>query len=235
MIQEQQRDWYAHQEKIHLAVDCIIFGFYRGKLKLLAFKRLVEPLRGQWSLIGSFVKNDENVGHAAKRVLKELTGLEDVYLKELKCYSALDRDPGDRCVSIAHYALINIEQQPGGNIIDEDRASWFDVGEMPDLVLDHNLMVRDALQVLKVEARRQPIGFELLPDEFTIPQLQSLYEAIHGKALDPRNFRKKVTSFNFLIKTDKKDFSSSRKGAYLYRFDLGKYNELLRAGYDFVI
>ncbi len=233
MIKEQ-RDWYAYQEKIHLAVDCIIFGFYRGRLKLLVFKRLVEPLRGQWSLIGSFVKNDENVNHAAERVLKELTGLKDVFLKELKCYSAIDRDPGDRCVSIAHYALINVEQADG-DIIDEGKASWFDVDALPDLVLDHNKMVSDALRELKVEARRQPIGFELLPDRFTIPQLQSLYEAIYGKTLDSRNFRKRVTLFNVLIKTDKKDFSTSRKGAYLYRFDPNRYDELLKAGYDFVI
>ena len=234
MIKEQQRDWYAYQDKIHLAVDCIIFGFDHGRLKLLVFKRLVEPLRGQWSLIGSFVKSSENVNHAAKRVLEEFTGLKDIYLKELKCYSAIDRDPGDRCVSIAHYALINIEG-PEMNKTIEDRATWFDVEDLPDLVLDHNKMVNDALQVLKVEARRQPIGFELLPDRFTIPQLQSLYEAIYGKELDPNSSRKKVTSFNVLLKTDEKDFSTSRKGAYLYRFDLDKYNKLLKAGYDFVV
>lgn len=234
MIKEQQRDWYDYQEKIHLAVDCIVFGFDQGRLKLLVFKRLVEPLRGQWSLIGSFVKNDENVGRAAERVLRELTGLGDIYLKELKCYSAIDRDPGDRCVSIAHYALIAIEGREV-QAMNESEACWFDVAALPELLLDHNRMVEDALQVLKIEARRQPIGFELLPDRFTMPQLQSLYEAIYGKELDSRNFRKKVTSLNVLIKTDKKDFSTSRKGAYLYRFDLRKYNKLLRAGYDFVI
>ncbi|WP_031426335.1 NUDIX hydrolase [Flavimarina sp. Hel_I_48] len=234
MSLKQQQDWYEHQQKIHIAVDCIIFGFYEGKLKLLVFKRKIEPLSGKWSLLGSFVKSTEDVKSAAERVLYELTGLEKVYLKELKSYSDINRDPGQRCISIAHYALINAEGQDAKTAKDHS-AQWFTIKELPELVLDHNIMAQEALDALKKEARYQPIGFELLPDLFTIPQLQALYEAIYDKTLDSRNFRKKVISFNFLIKTDEKDHSSSKKGAYLYRFDEYRYRELVASGYDFTL
>lgn len=234
MPKEKQKDWYAYQEKIHLAVDCIIFGFTEGKLKLLVFKRKVEPLSGHWSLIGAIVKNDERVDDAAKRVLYELTGLENIFLKESKCYSAVDRDPGDRCVSISHYALIRLEKETE-QLIEDHGAHWFEFNELPSLVLDHDLMVADALKELKKEARRRPIGFELLPKKFTIPQLQALYEAIYGTSLDARNFRKKVLKVGVLQKLSDKDFSTSKKGAYLYRFDKKKYYELIASGYDFVL
>lgn len=228
-----QKEWYAYQEKMHVAVDCIIFGFSEGKIKVLVFQRKVEPLAGKWSLIGSFVKGDEPVDEAAQRVLCELTGLEDVFLKELKSYSAVDRDPGQRCISIAHYALINAEHNQ--DVVAAYDAHWFSIDELPELVLDHEQMTRDALQALRVEARNQPIGFELLPDSFTIPQLQLLYEAIYKRPLDSRNFRKKLLSFDVLIKTNQKDYSGSKKGAYLYRFDEAKYKKFLITGYDFAL
>lgn len=228
-----QKEWYAYQEKIHLAVDCIIFSFFEGQIKVLIFKRKVEPLKGRWSLLGSFVKKDESVETAAQRVLHELTGLGDIYLKELKSYSAVDRDPGQRCVSIAHYTLINAERNK--DVVAAHDAHWFGIEELPSLILDHDLMTRDALNALKTEARYQPIGFELLPELFSIPQLQQLYEAIYERQLDSRNFRKKLLSFDVLIKTNEKDYSSSKKGAYLYRFDEKKYQEFLTTGYDFTL
>jgi ADP-ribose pyrophosphatase YjhB (NUDIX family) len=234
MVLKQQQEWYEHQQKMHVAVDCIIFGFSEGELKLLVFKRKVEPLSGKWSLIGSFVKSNEDVKSAAGRVLNELTGLENVFLKELKCYSAVERDPGQRCISIAHYALIDAQDHNKQIVTDHD-AHWFTINELPPLVLDHTTMALEALEALKVEARYQPIGFELLPERFTMPQLQSLYEAIYGKPLDSRNFRKKVNSFNVLLKTSEKDYRSSKKGAYLYRFDEVRYNQLVASGYDFVL
>lgn len=234
MILKQQQEWYKHQQKMHVAVDCIIFGFSEGKLKLLVFRRKLEPLSGKWSLLGSFVKSNEDVKSAARRVLKELTGLENVFLQELKCYSDVARDPGQRCISIAHYALIDAEDHNKQIVAGHD-AHWFTVNELPPLVLDHTTMALEALEALKMEARYQPIGFELLPECFTMPQLQSLYEAIYGKSLDSRNFRKKVTGFNVLIKTSDKDYSSSKKGAYLYRFDKVRYDQLIAAGYDFML
>ena len=228
------KDYYVQQDKMYVATDCIIFGFDAGKLKLLIFKRRVEPLKGEWSLIGSFVKIDEDVDKAAKRVLAEITGLKNVFMEELKTYGKADRDPGFRCISIGQYALIRIEDYDK-ELIEKHGAHWYELDQIPNLVLDHNQMVQDALGRLRRKARYEPIGFELLPQKFTIPQLQQLYEAIYQKELDARNFRKKVLSYNVLIKLEEKDKSSSRRGAFLYKFDDINYQKLLKPGYNFEI
>lgn len=228
------KDFYSAKDKMYVATDCIIFGFDSGSLKLLIFKRRVEPLQGEWSLIGSFVKLNEDVSEAAKRVLKEITGLENVFMEELRTYGAADRDPGFRCISIGQYALIRINDYDR-QLVEKHGAHWYDLDELPGLVLDHNQMVRDALGRIRRKARYKPIGFELLPAKFTIPQLQRLYEAIYQTDLDARNFRKKVLSLNVLVKLDEKDKSTSRRGAYLYKFDEENYQKLLNSGYDFEI
>ncbi|MBZ9730018.1 NUDIX domain-containing protein [Salegentibacter sp. JZCK2] len=227
-------DYYAQNDKMYVATDCIIFGFDKGKLKLLIFKRRVEPLIDSWSLIGSFVKLDEDVDQAAKRVLKEITGLENVFMEELKSYGKSERDPGYRSISIGQYALIRLDEYDK-ELVQKHGAHWYEIDEVPDLVLDHDQMVNDALDRLKRKARFKPIGFELLPEKFTIPQLQQLYEAIYQKELDARNFRKKVLSLNVLIKLDEKDKSTSRRGAFLYKFDYTNYKKLLESGYNFEI
>lgn len=229
-----QKDYYLQPNKMYVATDCIIFGFDEGKIRLLIFKRRVEPNKNHWSLIGSFVKLDEDVNEAAQRVLKEITGLDNIFMEELRTYGAADRDPGYRCISIAQYALIRINDYDR-ELVDKHGAHWYDIDKIPDLVLDHNQMVTDALERLKQKARYQPIGFELLPEKFTIPQLQQLYEAIYQKELDARNFRKKVLSHNVLIKLDQKDKTTSRRGAFLYKFDHKTYKKLLKSGYDFEI
>lgn len=228
------KDHYSGEDKMYVATDCIIFGFDEGKLKLLIFKRRVEPLKDNWSLIGSFVKIDEDVESAAQRVLKEITGLENVFMDELKVYGQADRDPGYRCVSIGQYALIRISDYDR-ELVEKHGAHWYEMDDVPPLVLDHGQMVKDALDRLKRKARYQPIGFELLPEKFTIPQLQQLYEAIYQKELDARNFRKKVLSQDVLIKLEEKDKTSSRRGAFLYKFDHDNYNRLLKSGYNFDI
>lgn len=229
-----QNDLYNQKVKMYVATDCIIFGFDAGSLKLLIFRRKVEPLRGEWSLIGSFVKLEEDVSAAAKRVLEEITGLKNVFMEELKTYGAADRDPGYRCISIAQYALIRLNDYDR-ELVRQYGAVWHEIDELPPLVLDHDQMVKDALEKLKRKARTQPIGFELLPEKFTIPQLQSLYEAIYQKPLDARNFRKKVMSYDVLIKLNEKDKSTSKRGAYLYKFDHANYERLIESGYNFEI
>lgn len=227
-------DQYSREDKMYVATDCIIFGFDEGKLKLLIFKRRIEPLKGEWSLIGSFVRIHEDVEAAAQRVLHEITGLENVYMEELKVYGAADRDPGYRCISIGQYALIRINDYDRELVV-KHGAHWYEIEDVPNLVLDHGQMVKDALEGLKRKARFQPIGFELLPEKFTIPHLQQLYEAIYQTELDPRNFRKKVLSQNVLIKLEEKDKTSSRRGAFLYKFDHENYNRLLKSGFNFEI
>ncbi len=224
-------DKYKHGEKILVAVDCIIFGYDHGTLKLLLFKRLLEPLKGGWSLIGSFILPNESVEEAGKRVLHEITGLDEVYMEELKSYTAVDRDPGARCISIGQFALIGLENEETLEI--KDGVQWHSVSDLPELVLDHNQMVVDALARLRNRAQYYPIGLELLPKKFTIPQLQTLYEEIFQKKFDSRNFRKKLLSLNILIQLKEKDKSSSKKGAFLYEFDYTKYRKLKSKGFKF--
>jgi len=213
-----KKDWYEEHDKMYVATDCIIFGFDQGSLKLLVFNRRVAPQKGAYSLIGSFVKLRESVTEAAKRVLAEITGLENVFMEELKTYNLADRDPGYRCISVAQYALISIDEHDK-ELVESHGAEWYDIRELPNLVLDHNDMVNDALKRLRDKASYQPVGFELLPSKFTIPQLQQLYEAIYQKEIDPRNFRKKIMSFDILTRLDEKDKSTSKRGAYLYCFN----------------
>lgn len=221
--------FYDGQEKLLVATDCIIFGFDDNTIKLLLFKRKVDPLAGDWSLIGSFVKGGESVRRAAARVLEEYTGLQNVYMEELGCFGEVGRDPGARVISIAFSALIRIGEYDV-DLVERHGARWFDYDQIPDLVLDHNYMVDLALQKLRSKAKYQPLGFELLPQKFTIPQLQILYECIYQRPLDKRNFRRKILSMNILEKLEEKDKLNSKKGAYLYKFDHKKYQSLEKKG-----
>jgi len=227
-------NYYIDTEKILVATDCIIFGFDGQNIKLLLFKRRVEPFRGKWSLIGSFVRPQENVEDATIRVLEESTGLRNIFMEELGVFGTTDRDPGARVISLGHYALIRIDEQ-NQTLLEENQAKWFSFDEMPDLILDHQQMVEVALQKLRRRARYRPIGFELLPEKFTLPKLRRFYESIYGRELDRRNFRKKILSMDILAKLEEKDKTESRKGAYFYRFIKRKYDEMTDRGVDFVL
>jgi len=224
-------DNYNDQVKTLLAVDCIIFGFDKKNLKILLIKRDFEPERGHWSLMGGFLQPAETLDEAANRVLNHLTGLHDVYMEQLRAYSALDRDPVDRTVSVSYYALINITEETPLN--EDFSAKWFDISEAPSLIFDHNTMVNHAMLRLRYRASTKPIGFELLPEKFTMKQLQTLYEAILGEKLDKRNFINKINGLDILLKTDEKDMKSSRKGSFLYTFDVVKYNAKVVDGFTF--
>jgi ADP-ribose pyrophosphatase YjhB (NUDIX family) len=228
----QELDCYSGNDMMYVATDCIVFGFSSDELKLLIFPRRVEPNKGAWSLIGSFVTLDEDVDSAAQRVLEQITGLEHVFFEQLKTYGAANRDSGYRCISVAQYALIRIGEYDR-ELVEKHGAYWYKLDEVPSLCLDHDQMVQDALTELRRKARYQPIGFELLPEKFTLPQLISLYEAIYQKKLDPRNFRKKILSLNVLTKLEEKDKSNSKKGAYFYKFNDENYKRLLESGYHF--
>ena len=226
--------YYSDKAKHYVAVDCIIFGFDMQDLKLLCIKRNFEPEMHKWSLMGGFLKEGESIDTAAERVLHDLTGLKDIYLEQLQTYGELDRDPAGRVLSVAYYALINpikFEKQ----LSKKFNASWFRFDELPELVFDHREMVEKALKRLRRRCRYQPLGFELLPEKFTIPQLQNLYEEIFMKEFDKRNFRKKIMSFDILVNTEEKDKEGSRKGAYLYKFDEEKYARMIEYGFNFEI
>ena len=222
---------YSDASPVLVAVDNIIFGFdpVQEKLKVLIFKRQVAPQKGQWSLIGSFIKQDESGDHAAQRILKQFTGLTNVHLEQFGSYSALDRDPGARVISIAYYSVIRISEQDQA-LVDTYQAQWFDLNSIPTLVTDHNTMVADALITLQERVARKPIGFDLLPKLFTIPKLLSLYQEIYQTDIDDRNFRKKILATGYLERLDQKDKSTSKKGAFYYQFNRAKYFELRQKG-----
>ncbi|MBN1415779.1 MAG: NUDIX hydrolase [Bacteroidales bacterium] len=226
--------YYSENTRFLVAVDCIIFGFDYKQLKLLLIKRNFQPQKGKWSLVGGFLEADETLDQSALRILNNLTGLNDIYLEQLYTYGEIKRDPGERVLSTAYYALINAENYHLP-INRESSAKWFPIEKTPPLVFDHNIMVDKAMRRLKRKSLSQPIGFELLPEKFTIPQLQKLYEVIHQRELDKRNFRKKILSMGLLKKLDEKQKSDSRKGAFYYRFDKEKYDDLVSRGFHFEI
>ncbi|RUT70722.1 NUDIX domain-containing protein [Flavobacterium cupreum] len=223
---------YSSADKALLAVDCIIFGFDHEGLKILLIKRDFEPEKGKWSLMGGFLKRDEILDRAAIRILNTYTGLHDIYMEQLYAYSEIDRDPVERTISVSYYALINIENH-NAELIQNYHAKWFSINEMPKLIFDHDEMVQHAIRRLRYRTSIKPIGFELLPEKFTMRQLLELYEAILSKELDKRNFISKINSLEILNKLEEKDMGSSRKGSYLYTFNKEKYEEKLLN--DFVL
>ncbi|MBQ5406875.1 MAG: NUDIX hydrolase [Prevotella sp.] len=216
--------FYGEHSKVWLSVDCIIFGFDEGKLKILIGKRKMDPGRGEWSLYGGFVRSDESVDDAASRTLFELTGLRNLFMRQVGAFGNVDRDPGERVVSIAYYALINVRDYD--DILRRAHGLvWMDVNEIPQLYSDHNEMVLKARKMMQQKLATEPVGFRLLPSLFTLTQLQKLYEAVNGVELDKRNFRKHVKEMDFIEKTELIDKTSSKRGAYLYRFNKRVYNE----------
>ncbi|MFH4967499.1 NUDIX domain-containing protein [Gaetbulibacter sp. M240] len=213
---------YNPEDKVFLALDCIIFGFDDEDLKVLLIRRDFEPEIGKWSLMGGFMKNDETLNDAAARILHRLTGMHDIYMEQLYTFSEVDRDPVTRTVSTAYYAIVNIEKY-NEELIENFNGEWFSLKKAPKLIFDHNEMVEKAVKRLRRRTSISPIGFELLPEKFTMRQLQKLYEAILGKKIDKRNFTNKIKSMDILIKLDEKDMSSSTKGSYLHMFDQEKY------------
>jgi 8-oxo-dGTP diphosphatase len=223
--------YYSEGAKELIAADCIIFGFDNDELKLLIVKRPIVPEEGKWSLIGSFIKNGESIDNAAKRILLELTGINDVYMSQLYAHGDVDRDTGARVVSVSYYALINI-QAHNNQLVNKYGASWVSLSKLPELVFDHNKMVEMALNRLRKEAKYKPIGFELLPEKFTLPKLLSLYEAIYQKTIDKRNFRKSILKTGVVDKLEEKDKESSKKGAFFYRFNESNYYRMEQKGFD---
>ena len=216
--------FYGEYSKVWLSVDCIIFGFDEGKLKILIGRRKMDPGRGEWSLYGGFVASDESVDDAASRTLYELTGLRNLFMRQVGAFGNVDRDPGERVVSIAYYALINVNDYDNELRV-KHGVEWMDINEIPQLYSDHNEMVRKARKMMQQKLAQEPVGFRLLPSLFTLTQLQRLYEAVNGEELDKRNFRKRIKDMDFIEKTALIDKSGSKRGAYLYRFNKRAYNE----------
>jgi len=225
---------YSKYTRYLVAVDCIIFGYdiLEKEIKILLIKRSFDPAKGRWSLEGGFVDENESIDQAACRILRKLTGLESVYMKQSYSYGETDRDPGARVISTAYFALIAI-RDINKELTQQNGAQWRSIARLPDLIFDHSAMVKKALIDLQSQIKIKPVGFELLPEKFTLVQLQDLYEAIYQKKIDKRNFRKKILSMGILEKLDEKERETSKKGAYYYKFNEDTYKRLKQNGFYF--
>jgi len=216
-----------------LTVDCVVFGLDEEDLKILLIQRALPPFAGTWALPGGFVRVDETLEDAARRELEEETGLRNVFLEQLYTFGALDRDPRERVVSVAYYALVKLSDHTVQAATDARDAAWFGVHDVPSLAFDHAEILQLAVDRLRGKLRYQPIGFELLPRKFTLSQLQHLYELVLERELDKRNFRKRVLAMDLLIETDEVQQDVAHRAARLYRFDERKYRRLAKAGFNF--
>ncbi|MBN2164017.1 MAG: NUDIX hydrolase [Pontiellaceae bacterium] len=216
-----------------LTVDCVVFGLDEDDLKVLLIQRDIAPYEGCWALPGGFVHVDESVDEAARRELREETGVDNVFLEQLYTFGAVERDPRERVVTIAYYALVNLGDHPVAADTDARNASWFPVYDVPDLAFDHDAILDMAYERLRNKIRYQPIGFELLPKKFTLTQIQRLYEKILDTTLDKRNLRKKILKLDVLEALDEVETDVAHRAARLYRFDPEKYLQQCKAGMGF--
>ncbi len=230
---KQQLKYSYEYQRPALATDCVIFGFDGGELKLLLIEREREPFKNKWALPGGFVFIEETTEECAKRILLEKTGVRHMFIEQLYTFSDTDRDPRERIVSVAYYALINKHQYELIAGRDTIKAEWFELSKLPKLAFDHSKIVKMAIQRLKGKVSYQPIGFELLDEKFTLSQLQTLYEAILETQIDKRNFRKKILGMGFLKGLEEKEQNVARKAAQYYSFDKKAYKELTQKGFHF--
>jgi len=212
-----------------VTTDCVIFGFDGERLQVLLIERGIEPFKGRWAFPGGFIKMDETAEEGALRELKEETGMENAFIQQFHTFSNPLRDPRERVITIAFYALVRIQEVKGGD--DAASARWFPLDEIPALAFDHDHMLRMATQRLRQEIHFHPIGFELLPEKFTLRELQSLYEAILGITFDRRNFAKKMLHLEILNELDETVWPTPKREAKLFSFNAGKYEELKRKGF----
>lgn len=216
--------YYREHSQYWVSVDCIVFGFDNNQLKLLIGRRQMDPGRGEWSLYGGFVRVNESLEDAANRVLHDLTGMRKIYMKQVGAFGAVDRDPGERVISVAYCALINVHDYDD-KLREQYGLQWVDIDSLPRLYSDHNQMVKKAVMLLRHRIKTEPLSFNLLPDLFTLTQLQHVYEAILGGDIDKRNFRKRIKQIDFIEKTELIDKVTSKRGAALYRFNRKRYDD----------
>ena len=214
-------------------MDCVVFGLDDDELKVMLIQRGQAPFEGSWALPGGFVHLDETLEEAARRELQEETGLNKVFLEQLYTFGAVDRDPRERVVSVAYYALVKLSVHRVQASTDAREAAWFGVHDIPTLAFDHANILEMGLERLRNKLRYEPIGFELLPKKFTLSQLQHLYEMVLERELDKRNFRKRVLAMDLLTETDEVQKDVAHRAARLYRFDERKCRRLAKAGFHF--
>ena len=219
----------------NLSIDCVIFGFENNRLEVLLIKRAIEPSKGEWALPGGFILKNEDMNSAAERILSETSGIESIFMEQILVFGEVERYPDRRVITIGYYALVSPDKyilHPG---IDTSEVKWFPLAKFPKLPFDHKKIINEALKKLRDKVKHQPVGFELLPDKFSLPKLQSLYEAILCINLDKRNFRKKLLKMELLIRLNEKEKDNIRRAAYLYKFDKKTYNKLVKKGFTIAL
>ena len=224
--------YYTHNSRFLIAVDCIILGFRHKELHLLLTRRPVEPLKNEWSLMGGFMDEKESLNEAAEKILYRYTRQRNIYMEQVGAYGEVNRDTGDRVISVAFFALVKMENFDT-SLARQFDARWTHINELPRLVFDHNQMVQDALKLLRYKISTEPVIFNFFEKRFTLPALQDLYEAIFQMPLDKRNFRKKLTTMNLLDKLEMKEKESSKRGAFYYSFNQKKFARYLAQGKRF--
>ena len=216
-----------------LSVDCVVFGYQNGVLKVLLIKRGAEPFKGQWAVPGDLVYPNEDIEIAARRILHDLTAIDNLYLEQTKVYGQVDRHPIGRVVTAGYYSLINIEKYDPHASAWADSVYWVDVNKVPKLAFDHNKILNDGLKMLRFRVRHRPVGFELLPKKFSIGQLQSFYEALLNENYDKANFRKRILSMKMLRELKEIQKNVPHRPGRLYSFDKKKYDQLKSKGFSF--
>jgi len=225
----EQRMYHYQYPHPSVTTDCVIFGFDGTKLNVLLIERGIEPYKGQWAFPGGFLRMDETALEGAKRELKSETGLKDAYIHQFHTFSDPTRDPRERVITIAYYALVRISEVQGGD--DAAKAQWFPLDKVPSLAFDHDHILREAEAELRRQIHFEPIGFELLPEKFTMTQLQRLYEAILGVKFDRRNFSNKMLKLGLLVEQEERVTLVNKKVAFLYKFNPESYAEMKEKGF----
>jgi len=212
------------------SIDCVIFGFEAGELKVLLIESNEDPFKDWLALPGYIVGQDESVDHAAERILYELTGLRDVSIRQFHTFGDVNRHPQGRVITIGYFALIRINGQKELEPVTQfaRKAFWHPVNDLPTLAFDHTEIFKRAFKKIRAKLNYEPIAFDLLPEKFTLTQLQLLYEAVLSKKLDKRNFRKKMLSYGFLKELAEKQKGVSYRAAKLYKFDRRKYAKIFQ-------
>lgn len=227
-VMEKRKYCYEYPHPA-VTTDSVIFGFDGTNLKVLLIERGLEPYKGRWAFPGGFIEMDEDADEGARRELKEETGFDAAYMEQFHSFSAPGRDPRERVISIAYYALVQMREVTAGD--DAAKARWFSIEDVPQLAFDHDLILRKALSCLRERIHFQPVGFELLPEKFTIRELQALYEAILGVRFDRRNFLKKMLHTELVESTGETVWPTPKREASLYKFNAVKYDELKQKGF----
>lgn len=219
--------------RIALSVDCVIFGFDENKLKVLLIRSDLKKFQGLWSLLGDLVDPNEELDSAATRILKQRTGLDDVYLEQVKTFGCLNRHPAGRVITVAYYSLINIQHHKL-KILDNE-LHWHDVNDIAELAFDHKQILDTSYEQLQRRVQEHPLAFSLLPKKFSLRELQNVYEAILDTKMDRRNFRKKFFAMDFLVDIGQMEQDVPHRPGKLYNFNYSKYEKKKKkwVGIDF--